>query len=353
MIELPADSNPLDNSSHFVFAEPPVQETVIVSDDFAFTEAVKLAADAPLDRLLKYSVKSFGTAEANQIEWDKAAMVVWHGELPEGLMAQQLQSFADDGKSILFFPPKTPGGNELFGYRWTEWDDDPAEVEDAGTWRTDAGILQNTQDGNALPVGDLKVYRHCEFEGSGSALARLQSGSPLLSRATTDRGSVWFCGTLPMASHSSLARDGVVFYVMLHRAINTGAQALGQARTLNAGKGVLGDVTDWNALGGSGEIVPSALAYNSGAFKHERDSRLVALNRPDEEDTPRILNNEQLETLLEGVEYQRIDDKAGSEKSLASEIWKMFLILLGVAVIAEAILCLPDKKRLKPVAEAA
>ena len=65
-------------------------------------------------------------------------------------------------------------------------------------------------------------------------LARFKTGDPLLARVPTDRGAVYFCTTLPRASHSSLARDGVVFYVMLQRALAQGAAMLGSARQISS-----------------------------------------------------------------------------------------------------------------------
>ena len=38
-----------------------------------------------------------------------------------------------------------------------------------------------------------------------------------------------------------------------------------------------------------------------------------------------------------------IDDTLGSKKSLATEIWKIFMVLMGLALLAEVILCVPPK----------
>ena len=96
-------------------------------------------------------------------------------------------------------------------------------------------------------------------------------------------------------------------------------------------------------------IEASTLSINSGVFESPDGKRQIALNRPESEDRFRTLDNEALETLLEGIEFQRIDDRAGSLKSLASEIWRMFLILASLALILEALLCLPEKKQAQPI----
>jgi hypothetical protein len=43
------------------------------------------------------------------------------------------------------------------------------------------------------------------------------------------------------------------------------------------------------------------------------------------------------------LDPQVIDDTLGSGKSLASEIWKVFVVLMGIALLVEAVLCMPPK----------
>ena len=50
-----------------------------------------------------------------------------------------------------------------------------------------------------------------------------------------------------------------------------------------------------------------------------------------------------LEQVLNGLNYTRIDDKAGSAMALASEVWRTFLVLMIVALMAEALLSVPEK----------
>ncbi|MEM7456652.1 MAG: hypothetical protein AAF456_20070 [Planctomycetota bacterium] len=38
-----------------------------------------------------------------------------------------------------------------------------------------------------------------------------------------------------------------------------------------------------------------------------------------------------------------IDDQLDNEWSLVSEVWRAFLVLMGIALVAEALLCLPPK----------
>ena len=343
-IVLPSDSNPQDNAHHFVFANPSIQKTVIVSDDPSFAAPVSLVANAPMDRLLQYEVDRVPTADANRIDWESTAMLLWQGVIPKGVLAQQIVNLVNSGRSVIFFPPKSPSNNEIFGHGWDKWSKKTNNMEQPGTWRTDAGLFANTQDGKALPVGNLSIYRHCGIVGTGNILAHLESGKPLLTQAPTTRGGAWFCGTLPQATHSSLAREGVVLYVMLHRAIMNGSRALGMARQITTGKGALDSTTGWTPLGQEQDAIILNREFHAGAYRNTDSQQLVALNLPEGEETPGVVVEEQVEVLLDGIEYQRIDDQAGSLKSLASEIWRIFLLLTSLALVIEAILCLPEKK---------
>ena len=53
-VSLPGDANPLDNRFFFVFSEPPVRKTVVVSDDKRIGEAFRRALAIPLDPRLQH-----------------------------------------------------------------------------------------------------------------------------------------------------------------------------------------------------------------------------------------------------------------------------------------------------------
>ena len=60
-VEIPADENLLDNTAYFVFADPPVHYTTIVSDDERVAETLRIAATAPLDPAISYAAELPGT----------------------------------------------------------------------------------------------------------------------------------------------------------------------------------------------------------------------------------------------------------------------------------------------------
>ena len=347
-ISLPADSNLRNNNAYFVYAASPVQKTVVVTGDARLAELVQITASSPRNPALQYEVQHVEPAQVANIDWETTANLVWHAPLPDGLTAQQLRNYVEAGGSALFLPPEQPSGKELFGIRWTRWKDTPTR---AGTWRTDSGLLRNTQDGNALPLGQTHIYRHCHLQGEGTPLAQLESGRPLLLQTHLNHGSAWFLATLPQATHSSLARDGISFYVMLHRAITMGAKNLGDARDMEAAHGALAEGGPWSSLDTEANSTLSTQSLHAGAFAENNTSKMTALNRPADEDSPDVLGDDDIAALLEGVEYKRIDDTAGSLRSLTDEIWKIFLFVASLALLAEAFLCLPGRKTDKPNAQ--
>jgi len=340
-IELPSDSNPADNSWQFVYAESPVFRTVIVSDDEETARLLKLAAGIPYDKTLKYESDVIPSSQAESIEWNRVALLLWHTTLPTGNLAKQLESFTARGGSVVFFPPEIPDENELFGLRWGQWKE-PKEKDQfqISGWRTDSDLLANTQNGTPLPIGQLAVFRSCEIPGTGTELAQLSEGPPLLKKASTDHGSAWFCSTLPRTSHSNLVSNGVPFYIMIQRALALGAASLGNARQWTAAA-ALPEQDSFLALDPKYEqLLPSTRSLNGGLWKS--GDMLVAVNRPLEEDNVEIVSNENLNQVLTGLNFTVIDDQAGNVGALASEVWRMFLIVMIVALMAEAVLCVPQ-----------
>lgn len=347
-VELPADANQLDNRHHFAFDVPATPLSIVVSDDPATHGPAKAVLASPSEPGRRQEVKVLPTSRASEIEWDKAALIVWQADLPapEDILAQQLAHHVEEGRSVLFLPPTatTVSSNAFLGLAWGEWktfEKKPDQTAAVEWWRTSDGLLANTRSGQALPVGELEVHRHRLITGDGNELAKLAGGMPMLMQARVNgRGVAAFLGTLPGSADSSLARDGIVWYALLQRALAEGALSLGNAQQREAGAGSLPGSQTWKAVEGSGES-SSLLGLRGGVF--EAGQRMVAVNRPAAEDSGAILNDEALESLFEGLPFHRVDEAVESGRDLANEIWRTFLLLMALAIILEALLCLPQK----------
>ena len=353
-VELPRDTNPEDNVFHFVFAEPPSRHTVIVSNDAVAAELMRVACVAPVEVGIEHTATIVSPDQVAEIEWDKTAMVLWNAPIPTGVDARLLENFVAKGRSLVFFPPAESSSDKIFGTEWQDWLTAESNAPFAvGTWRDDSDLLSKSRGGEALPVGELRIFQACKLKTDGNVLARLESGDPLLVRASSDAGGAYFCSTLPHASHSSLARDGIVFYVMLQRALAQGSSTLGQAQQLTAGTGAAAQAGEWKSIGSiSNDQPPFARPFVAGVLE-KPDGTLVAINRPIDEDNQQIASDESIERIFGGLDYHRIDDEIGGMSSLANEIWRIFLILMAIALVVEAFLCLPQKRPTEEVAAAA
>jgi hypothetical protein len=344
-VELPADANPLDNVNHFVFDEPSVMQSVIVSDDASESSPMQAALSAPADPTWKYAATVLPSARAAEIPWEETALIIWHAAIPaqgEGI-ANQLESHVAAGRTVIFLPPNQPTDATLFGLRWGVWvpaaAGKPFSVE---WWRNDTGLLANTRDGLALPLGELEVARQCEVVGDGAPLARTSGNKALLVRAAGDHdGGAYFLGTLSAPDASSLARDGVVLFATLHRALNEGSKGLGKAQQRFAARAALGtDVSIWKPSDTKAETVIAAeLPFKAGVLT--AGEKLVALNRPPGEDSTQVLARSSVEELFAGLDFRYLEDKLESGKNLTSEVWRTFLIAMALALLSEALLCMP------------
>ena len=248
-VGLPGDANPLDNRFFFVFSEPPVRRAVVVSDDVKSGETFRRALAVPRDVRFQHRVDVIPVSRVAEIDWEKTGLLIWQAALPRGVVAEEIKRFVDAGRVVMFFPPRQSTDEWLFGSRWADWQTSRSQqASNISWWRGDADLLAHVESGDALPLNELRTYRYRSFESPGTPLARFDDDAALLTRVATDRGAVYFCSTLPTAEFSSLEREGVVFYVMLQRALEQGCRALAVASQRDAGPDVLADRNQWNLV---------------------------------------------------------------------------------------------------------
>lgn len=365
--DLPADDNKMDNHAYLVFDEPAAKLTTIVSDDTNVGKTIRAAVSSPVESNFTYEAKVFTTKQTAQIPWEESAMVIWNAPLPSpdsndsALLTQHIES----GRTLILLPPENVSSepNSFLGIEWEDWIEPDSQSLELGWWRTDSDLLENTRSGDPLPVNELKLFRTRFFQGEVQPLLKLASGESVIARvfgedAAPNQGAVYIWGTLPRADHSTFASEGITFFVMLHRALDQGAASVSKARGIACGDGVLPQSLEWEILDntetGNSTVSPELLP---GAFELRNTSgttSLLSLNRPVSEDDVRTLSEENLSGLLEGIEYRSIADEVDSNSSLASEIWRIFLIAMALALLAEAALCLPprieEKKESTPLA---
>jgi Aerotolerance regulator N-terminal len=341
-VSIPADANPADNDFWFVFEQPAPRQAVVVVEDPMAARSLQLAASISPDPLLKCTAEVVTASQLAAVDWDQVSLLLWQAPLPDPQVGKQVQAFVDRGGSAIFFPAHVPGAGEMFGIRWTSWVDQKAEAP-VENWRGDEDLLAHTASGQPLPVGQLQIRKNCGLSGEVTPLATLRGGAPLLARVTTSRGAAYFCATTPAPADSSLATNGVVFYVLVQRALALGAAALGNTRQLTAGESPPDDATMWQRLAGAHDALSTDFPFHRGIYRD--GERLLAVNRAAAEASARVLADRRVADLFKGLDFARVDDKAGSIGSLIQEIWRLFLVAMMVAMVAEAALCLPKVAR--------
>ena len=340
-VSIPADTNSADNDFYFAFSKPTARRTIIVAEDPTTVRPLQLAAGISPDPSLEYGAEVLSSEQLATVEWEKIALILWQDSLPQDNAAELVQAFIDRGGQIMFFPPRDPSRIEFAGMSWNDWAESVKELA-VDTWRGDQGLLANTLSGASLPVGQLKIHRHCGLSGEATVLASLSGGDPLLARVSTDRGGIYFCTTTPAVNDSSLASDGVVLYVVVQRALANGVETLGNTQQLIAGQAPR-QTDPWERLAGADEALSTDYPFHRGIYKS--DKRLLAVNRPAAEDQAKPLDDTRVAELFQGLDFARVDDRAGSIASLIQEIWRLFLATMMVAMVAEAALCLPKLRR--------
>ncbi|RFC43780.1 MAG: Aerotolerance regulator N-terminal [Verrucomicrobia bacterium] len=340
MVELPADRNAMDDRAYFVFAPETARRSVIVAENENIAAPLLAALRARVEPGAVYEADFVLSSKVAEVDWDVAMLVVWQAPLPaaDSLEAKHLIQFVQSGRSVLFFPPTGADANRLFGIGWEEWKAAAQEERQVGWWRTDADILANTGDGKALPFGELKVKRFRGVAGDGLILARSSDGAALVMRGDVSRGAAFFCGLSPDPAATSLASDGVAFFVLLHRLLQKGVNAGARSQQWEAGLDALADGT-WERLGATEEALGPERGLRAGAYRS--GERFRALNRPIEEGNPERLDSAELAALLAGFDYRVIEGRAGEGGALANEIWRSLVILMGLVLLAEAVLCMP------------
>ena len=349
-VSIPADSNPADDDFYFVFDNPPPRKTIIVAEDPQVERPLQIAAAIPPDPSLVSQAEVVGLDQLAAVEWDQVSLVLWQSALPSGADAELLQTYVERGGQVVFFPPQNPGSGEFFGIRWNDWvsSNDNISIE---SWRGDEDLLSRTLSGAALPVGQLEIRQYCGLSGEQTPLATLKGGATLLGRVPSKRGGVYFWATTPSPRDSSMAVGGVVLYAFVQRAISAGAVVLGKARQLDAGEPQGENPSTWSPIAEGDQGLSTEALYHRGVYG--ANDRLIAVNRPVSEDESRVVSDSRLAELFRGLNFVRVDDRAGSLSSLIQEIWRVFLITMLVSLIVEAALCLPKAARVPETARPA
>lgn len=342
LVELPNDSNESDNRFYFSFAKQPVFESVVVSDNSKASRALQLAAEKGPDSTRQYLSTVVKSDQLGEIDWKRTALLLWQAPLPaDETIRQRINDFVDTGRTVIFFPPDEVDSTEFAGVSWGGWERLTVEADGQAVknWQDQADLLRNTRNGDPLGLDKVSVYKYCSLNGKGRTLAVLDNDSELLRRQSTNNGGIYFFSTLPDGSHSSFERQGIILFAMIQRALASGGSSIGKAKQLVAGTSHANVVAELPALSANPVELSESRPFNAGVYGN--DEQIIALNRPIIEDMAPAIPKIEIEGLFDGLDAHIIEDELGNSSALLSEWWRTFAIIMGLAVLAEAIFCLP------------
>ncbi|MFN6131209.1 MAG: BatA domain-containing protein [Planctomycetota bacterium] len=360
-VKIPGDANPHNDISYFVFEQPPLRRTLIVSENPELISAIELCASIAPQQALRCETERITPAQLASVPLDSVAFLVWHDRLPSGKSLELTDAFVKSGGQVLFLPPETPDDTSAFGFQWREWrsvgtpraqtpvgsESESDSMARIAQWQNDSELLANTLNGAPLPLGNLGVRRICLFSGTATPLASLSDGQPLLAilepgDRTASEGSVVVCSTTPSDRDSTLAGDGVVLYVAIQRMLAQGAKRVAGVR-----QGIAGVDRDWVAANSQwkagDETAPSNQA-SMHAGVYETNTGLVALQRGASEEDGTLVEDSALNAAFGALKWARIGVGLRTS-SLVQEIWRWFVLLMLGALLVEGLLCLPGIRR--------
>ena len=380
-VRIPSDSNPSDDTAYFVFEPAPARRALLISETPELVQAIELCASISPEQSVRCEAELASLSQFESTDLSDVALIVWQENLPTGKSLETLSKFVASGGQLLLLPPENPDQSEAFGVQWSSWealDASEAPVGNAAApvnnsestdnlegnagnaqagsdriariaqWQNDSQLLSNTLNGAPLPIGQLGIRRLCGLNGNLEPLATLPSGKPFLASVTLSAEQalpIMLCATTPSDRDSTLAGDGVVLYVTIQRLLAIGASRVGTTRNALAG-------TDHRAVDASSKMslgndeAPSN-EYPMHAGVYATDETLVAIHRDETEDLPRVVETPVLERLFGDLAWAKIS-ASKKASSLVQEVWRWFVVAMLMALLLEALLCLPKVNKKRP-----
>jgi hypothetical protein len=343
-ISIPADGNPRDNSAFLAYGPVQPVKSIVVAPPGETADYLALAAAPP--GFGDQRIQLIDPAAVATLATSDIASILWAAPLPTGPACDTLNRFLQSGGHVIFFPPGTPSDTSFADVKWSN----PTEATVGKffilkDWNHRDGPLRDGIDGTPIPAERLKAVLRQIPLGDAAVLARWEDGEPAINRRIVGRGTAWFVGSLPDYTWSNLG-DADVLLPAVQRIITAGADRFDATYLSTVGSDSAQPLAGETRIRDDdyGTQDPANVANEAGVFRF--GERLLAVNRPAQEDDPEILTREQLDQVLEGTGFTQLDQAGqATDPSLSREVWRAFLIAVLFFLISEAILCLPKKNR--------
>ena len=341
-LSIPADGNSRDNSAFFAYGPARPIKSIVVAPAGETADYLALAAAPP--GFGDQTVQRQDPSSAASIATGDLAAILWAAPLPSGPAYDVINRFLIAGGQVVFFPPGIATDASFVDLKWSDPTEAPlGKFFILKDWNHSDGPLRDGIDGTPIPADRLKAIRRQTPLGDATSLARWEDGEPMITRRIVDHGTAWFVGSLPDYTWSNLG-DADVLLPTVQRIIAAGADRFDASYLTTVGTDAAQPLPGETRarLDDYGTPDPANAAYEAGIFRF--GERLLAVNRPAQEDNPEILTREQLDQALEGTKYTLLDQAGqATDPSLSRDVWRAFLIAVLFFLISEAILCLPKK----------
>lgn len=345
-LSIPADGNVRDNAAFFAYGPARPVQSLVVAAPGETADFLALAAAPP--GVGKLSARRVDPGKAATAITADLAAILWAAPLPTGNTADAVQQFLTSGGQLLFLAPGGPSDITFNHLKWSDPTEPPAgKFFILKDWNHSDGPLRDGIDGTPVAAHRLKAIRRQIPLGEASPLARWEDGEPAITRRIVERGTAWALGSLPDYTWSNLG-DADVLLPAVQRIITAGADRFDAAylTTVGADATRLLPGETRTRLDDYGTPDPANAGQEAGVFR--LGERLLAVNRPPQEDPLEILSHEALDTVLDGTHYTLLDQAGqANDPSLARDVWRAFLVAVLFFLISEALLCLPKSPSTK------
>jgi hypothetical protein len=343
-VELPADLNARDNIAYFAYGEEVHLKSLVAGPSSPVRRLLRVAA-APAPGILNHSADEVSPEKLADTKLSEAALIVWQGGIRAANDNAALKTFVEDGGVLVCYPTgnAADAGTSLFDL--AGWGDTEKTTADKpwriGSWNNEQGPLASTREGQELPMTDLACVQRQTIVNGGAVLASFEDGKPFLTRQTLGRGALYFCATLPAADWSNLD-DGMVLVPMTQRMVDEGGGRLGGAMAVDCGEPLPGGVdAGWTRFDREGEGAAVGMPVLAGVYR--REMQMAAVNRPVSEHLWEVIDESKARELFGAVPLRLFEEKGGASARLQSELWRTFLWVMLLLLIAEAALALPGR----------
>lgn len=345
-LSIPADGNVRDNAAFFAYGPARPVQSLVVAAPGETADYLALAAAPP--GVGKLSTRRVDPGKAATAITADLAAILWAAPLPAGNTADAVQQFLTSGGQVLFLAPGGPSDITFNHLKWSAPTEPPAgKFFILKDWNHGDGPLRDGIEGTPLAAHRLKAIRRQIPLGEASPLARWEDGEPAITRRIVERGTVWSLGSVPDYTWSNLG-DADVLLPAVQRIITAGTDRFDASylTTVGAAASRLLPGETRTRLDDYGTPDPANAGQEAGVFR--LGDRLLAVNRPPQEDSLEILSREALDAALDGTHYTLLDQAGqASDPSLARDVWRAFLVAVLLFLISEAILCLPKSESSK------